>query len=257
LIGELLDAGRVSSAEVAQLEPLLTFDDPMLLFMEPTRRPDEVPPIPRREKYSERNEQWLERIEDTRRLVRPKLQNGWRVIAENTTLRILDWEVPTETRRSVVCPSDAVPPKEELLTNVPASQIDAYWDIDVSGTVGSLAIQNDAHMYDTIGAKWIGFNPKVARDVGWHPGTESMLSWEDGSGRILAKTIWWADGAIQHYPPAFSDEIAEGWLVVVAPEAWEVLNRRFTTLVRVGRIERQFTDEERERHKTLDYIDLA
>jgi hypothetical protein len=257
LIAELLDTGRISSAKVAQLEPLLTFDDPILLLIEPARRPDEVPPIPRGEKYSERNEQWLERIEETRQLARPNLENGWRVIAENTTLKILDWEAPTETRRSVVCPSDAVAPKEELLTKIPASQIDAYWDIDVSGKAGSLAIQNDAYMYDTMGAKWIAFNPKVARDLGWRPGTDSMLSWEDGSGRILAKTIWWADGTIQHFPPAFHDEIGEGWLVVVSPGAWEALNRRFTTLVRVGRIERQFTEEKKERHKTLDYIDLA
>jgi hypothetical protein len=257
LIGELLDARRISSTKVAQLEPLLTFDDRMLLLIEHARRPDEVLPIPRGEKYSERNEQWLERIEETRQLARPNLESGWRVIAEKTTLKILDWEVPTETRRSVVCSSDAVAPQEELLTKIPASQIDAYWDLDVSGKAGPLAIQNEAHMYDTIGANWIGFNPKVARDLGWRPGTESMLSWEDGSGQILAKTIWWADGTIQHYPPALKNEIGEGWLVVVSPEAWEVLKRRFTTLVRVGRIERQFIEEEKVQHKTLDYIDVA
>ena len=212
MIAELLNAGMISSEQVTGIEPLLTFDDPLLLLIEPMQRPDQVASIPRRDRYSERNEQWLERIEEARQVVSPYFESDWRVIAEETTLKILDWEVPTEMRRSVVRPSDSAS-VEVLFTNVPASRINAYWDMDVEPDVRSLAIRNGAFMYDTIGTNWIGFNPKLARDLGWKPGVEGMLSWEDGSGRILAKTLWWTDGALQQYPPAFDEKLgADGLL---------------------------------------------
>lgn len=156
-----------------------------------------------------------------------------------------------------MCPSDAASPSEELFTKVLASQIDAYWDMDIRATARSLAIRNDAFMYDTIGANWVAFNPIVARDLGWRPGTEGMLSWEDGSGWTLAKTIWRTDGAIQHHPPSLHDEIGEGWIVVASPEAWEVLNRRFTRLNRVVRVDRRFTEEGKGRRKTCEWMQVA
>ena len=256
MVGELLDAERISFEEVAEIDSLLTFDDPVLLFIEPVQRPAEVAPIPREER--KRKEEWIEQIEEVRQILRHRLENGWRVIAEKTTLKKLEWGVPTETRCSVVSASDPASPAEEVLTKVPASQIGAYWGVNTSAEARSLAIQNNAFMYDTIGANWLGFNPELARDLGWNPGAEGMLSWENGSGQILAKTIWWTDGALQHHSPPFDDEIGEGWLVVVSPEAWAALNSRFASLSRVVSIERAFTMDERdERRKTFDYVEVV
>jgi hypothetical protein len=257
MAGELLDAGRIRVERITDIEPLLTFDDPVLFFIEPVQRPHEIAPVQTGER--ERSELWIERIAEVRQVLRYRLENGWTVIAEHTRLKKLDWGGPTETRRSALRLSDAASPGAEMLTKVPASQILAYWGMDVGDdAAGSLAIQNDAFMYDTLGANWIGFNPEVARDLGWHPGAEGMLSWEDGSGETLAKTIWWSDGGIQHYPPPFDEEIGEGWLVVISSKAWEILNRRFSSLSRIVSIERAFTtDGGDEQRKTLDYVDVV
>jgi hypothetical protein len=255
MVAELLDARRISSEHVTEIAALLTFDDPLLLFIEPVQRPREVAPIPTGER--ERNEQWIERIEEVRQVLKYRLENGWKVIAERTTLKKLDWGGPTETRCSVLCSSDAAPLDAEILTKVSPSQIRAYWDIKVEDdAAGSLVIQNNAIMYDTLGANWIGLNPELARNLGWKPGTEGLLSWKDRSSKILAKTIWWTDGAIQHFPPHFDEEIGEGWLVVVSPEAWEAVTRRFGIFSRVVSVERMFTaDRGDEQKKTLKYLE--
>jgi hypothetical protein len=256
VVGELLDAGRITLKQVSDIDQLLTFDDTLLFFIEPMKRPNEVAPIRRGER--EGNEQWIERVEEIRQVLRYHLANDWTVIAEHTTLKTLEWNMPTETRRSAVCASGTTSPDTEILTKVPASKIAAYWAMDIGqDPVTTLAIQNNAFMYDTLGANWVGFNPHLARDLGWKPGTDGMLSWNDLSGEILAKTIWWTDG-IQHYPPHFDDEIGEGWLVVVSAKAWEALNARFTSLSRMVSIERAFTMQDgEEQKKTREYVEAV
>ena len=59
----------------------------------------------------------------------------------------------------------------------------------------------------------------------------------------MVETIWWTDGAMQHHPPSMDDEVAEGWLLVASPDAYEVIVREIPTLTRITRVERSFTLE--------------
>ena len=207
---------------MSRLVPIVTFDDPELLLREPSGRPSEIASIVRRDGYRDRNAEWIERLEEVRPLVRSTFARGWKVLGEHTTLKLLAWEIPTEERFSTLSDHDTMDP-EEFFENARAMQLRAY---PPSEGLDSLLIRNNAYAFDTAGAKWIALNPSIARRLGWLPRADQPLAWVDGAGKMMVKTIWWTDGAMDHSPPSFDDEVGEGWLVVASPEAYEAITSR-------------------------------
>lgn len=253
IIAELIDAGKITEEKVSRLVPIVTFDDPELLLREPSGRPSEIASIVRRDGYRDRNAEWIERLEEVRPLVRSTFARGWKVLGEHTTLKLLAWEIPTEERFSTLSDHDTMDP-EEFFENARAMQLRAY---PPSEGLDSLLIRNNAYAFDTAGAKWIALNPSIARRLGWLPRADQPLAWVDGAGKMMVKTIWWTDGAMDHSPPSFDDEVGEGWLVVASPEAYEAITSRCPTMKRIVRVARHFTEEGVIERRVRDWIETA
>jgi hypothetical protein len=247
IILELFDAGKLTTAQVADLEPILTFCDPQLLVIAPNPRPPEIPPLPKRERYSERHEQWIERIDEGRSFLRTATDDGRVVLAEYTVLKLLEWEEPTEKRFAVggsLAPSAAADPTDGLFYNVLPSLVEHYLTIGVTGNPPPLIIRNHAFMYDTLGTEWIALNPVVATQLGWTLKETGLFAWCNERGEVMVETVWWADGSLHHHPPEFDDEVGEGWLVLASPVGVATLKAIFPDLLRHVRVERHFTDRD-------------
>ncbi len=244
IILELLDAGRLTATQIADLDPVLTFCDPQLLVIAPTSRPPDVLPIPRRERYSERHEQWIERINEVRGVVRTTTDDGRIVLAEHTVLKVLEWEEPTEKRFAVARsapPSADRDPADRFFHIVLPSLVEHYPALGVRANPPPLVIRNDAYTYDTLGAEWIALDPAVAAQLGWTLKETGLFAWCDEAGETMAETVWWADGSLHHYPPEFDDEVGEGWLVLASPAGVAALKTIFPAILRYVRVERRLT----------------
>lgn len=246
VVAELLDAGRLTMVQAAEIEAMLRFYDPQLLLIPARRRPAAVPPVPRRERYSERNEEWIERVDESRTALKQRTAEGRMILAEQTTLRILDWGLPTENRLADLRAGSA--PRaddtaDRFFYNVLPGLVEEYPTLGVGGDPPPLIIRNNAYMFDTWGATWIALNPFVGEQLGWRPAGEGLFTWEDMAGRRVVETVWWADGLIGHCPPHFDDEVGEGWLVLADKEACAAIRERFPRCKRYIRIERHLSRE--------------
>jgi hypothetical protein len=251
VLAELVDAGRLASASVSRLAPILTFDDADLLLQQPLKRPREIACISRGDDNRGDNREWIERIEEVRAIVRSNLNDGWVVIGEFTTLKLLEREVPTEQRFSRLSLHESHSTRD-FFQNIPAIAIENYPALD---SFSSLIIRNHVYTYDTAGSDWLAFNPSIARRLGWRPSDEHPLAWVDSSGNSLVETIWWTDGMMHHQASSWDDEVGEGWLVAARPHAYETLKREYPDLCRISRVRRSFESEGTVERRIIDWTD--
>ncbi len=71
-----------------------------------------------------------------------------------------------------------------------------------------------------------------------------LFLWVDDTGEEMARSRWWTQGLTTHQPPHFEDDAAEGWQVLLAPKAWEVLTERFGTFERWSVVARAIKNRE-------------
>ena len=116
IIAELIDAERLTEGAVSRLLPLLTFDDPNLVLQQPAKRPVEIASVVRRDGFRDRNEEWIERLDEVPPLLKFALSDGRQIIAEHTTLKLLEWAVPTE-RRFVALSAREMRPAKDFFEN--------------------------------------------------------------------------------------------------------------------------------------------
>lgn len=168
---------------------------------------------------------------------------GWVVLAEETWLRWLNWEYPTETRVGVrlernLWASLELDNHEERLDQddmdggISAGlaldgQVEAFSHLRAeeyltrASAPYSIVVRNSTFRFETPANSWLAINPVLAEYLGWHPAPEGLFRWVDAGGNVMAESLWWQDGFAQQRPPLFDDEVGHGWLVRVSARAWE------------------------------------
>jgi hypothetical protein len=244
VVAELVDAGELGPDELRRLEPVLRFYDPIMLLTQPTRRPREVPPMPGGDRRVRRGDDWLDGTEESLDLMRAQTVDGRVVLAENTLLKNLDWNVPTEKRRSVVRflqdPQDEAE-EESFLLRLIGRVYDEYADLPSSER--HLIVRHAAFMrYLSPGENWLALNPTVARRLGWSASGDGMFAWKDEAGRTAVESVWWQDSNPSHSPPELRSEVGEGWLVLVTERALSQIARTYGPLTRSVYVARERTE---------------
>lgn len=244
VVAELVDAGELGPDELRRLEPILRFYDPTMLLAQPTRRPQEVPPMPGDDRSVRRRDDWLDGTEESLDLIREQTVDGRIVIAEYTLLKNLDWKVPTEERRSVVRFSQELhgeAEEEPFLLRLVGRLYDEYANLGSSER--HLIVRNAAFMrYLSPGENWLALNPAVARRLGWSASENGMFAWEDDAGRTAVESVWWQDSNPSHSPPELRSEVGEGWLVLATNRALSQITRTYGPLTRSVYVARERTE---------------
>ena len=242
---ELIDANVLGLSSLRRLDPVLRFYDPVMMLAEPKQRPSDISPISGLHQYESCNEEWLEQVDITGELVSFKTPDGNIVLAEKTTLKHLDWERPTEIRRSVVCPSATTNPNSDygydsFFQTVPNRLVMEYLNIEVNAIPTPLILHHIAYGYDSHGADWLALNPNVGYLMRWKLANDGLFRWVDNEEQVMVESVWWVDGLFEQSPPHLNEEVGEGWLVVASPTAWAAINLQFDSLKRIVDVERSF-----------------
>jgi len=245
VIGELIDAGALGPSNLRRLECVIRFYDPDMILAEPAPRPPAVCPMAGRLQYGVDNEEWLERVGEAVDSASFKMAEGLVILGEETILKRLELETPTEIRRSVVHLSGTThlnpdDDRDTFFQSVTNRLIREYPKMEMKRVPVPLIVRHTAYEYDSPGENWLALNPAVGYQLGWNLAENGLLKWVDDEGQVIVKSTWWADGFVGQSPPHLDEEVGEGWLVIASQAAWDAIASEFGTSKRTVNVERSF-----------------
>ena len=245
IIAELIDAHALGPSELFQLDSVLRFYDPHMFLLEPIQRPASVAPMEGKNRRVGVNEAWLEQTTQTADLACWKTDDELIVLAEETTLKCLEWGTPTEVRRSVVAQSRIPYPEDTdaFFSKTVNRLVSEYPFLRASTATPPLVCRHSDYAYDSPGKNWLALNPTIGSRLGWSVAEDGLFRWVNNAGQTMVESIWWTDGLVGQAPPHFDDEVGEGWLVVASQVAWDTITSQLGTLKRMVYVERSFYDK--------------
>ncbi|MEX0985264.1 MAG: hypothetical protein WD096_09490 [Actinomycetota bacterium] len=212
---ELVDAGHLDTESALELSVGPGYD-PDLIAAGPTAQPDEVSGLPGRDEMWIRPEEWVAGVETAADRLTRTLSGEWIVLGERSELRRIDQEMPWERRvQSLGVTGAGAPGWFEGLRRTLVSELNAMapprdedplvhsWDPSFRGP--------------TI---WLSLHPRLAAACGWMRDPDVLIGWRDEEGPVV-RSIWWRSGWLDATRWGDHDEVGEGWLVVVQPQALE------------------------------------
>ena len=267
-VAMLVDHGRLDDRHTTALETLFRKADPYFLTSRPVRRPLIVRPIPERSQSNHVGPSWtsgastsdaqLAHVEPLSDSDSPTDEDKeWVVIAEDTSLRWLDWKYAVETRLGVrskghrASEHDSEPPdptdadggaaankaidaRVATFSNLTANQYLTH-----ARAQTSMVVRNRCHRYETPARTWLALNPSLGLQLNWKLSEDGLFRWVDRHGAVMAESVWWQDGFLGQLPPQFDDEVGEGWLVRASADGWRQIRGsipQWTDWCRVARL---------------------
>lgn len=257
IVAELADADILRPENLARLEPVLRFYDPIMLLVEPQIRPKEIRFMAEEQDHRLGNEEWLGQVDKAIDMAVTYLRESHVVLAEETNLKRLEWETPMEIRRSAVYQSPSSPTTGGLEPDaVINSLVTEYPGMGITETPIPFILRHKAYGYDSPGDSWLALNPTIAHQLGWTLAKDGLFKWVNDQGEVMAESVWWVDGLIDQSPPHLYNEVGEGWVVVASQVAWEAIGSRFGNLKRMISVERSFY-RDNQRIKSNQHLEKA
>ncbi len=165
---------------------------------------------------------WLDRITESPKLTESLLDYGenFKVIAQYSQVKNLDWDSPTEEYMSQIAINDEVNEDEEYLFGSVFQQLTTdYHDLEVGGHFIIVIRDHRFDQFD-LKSKWIAINPSLARYLGWKPEPTKLFAWKDAQEELMVESLYWLNGNMQ-FTPRKDGEVGEGWFVIISEKALE------------------------------------
>jgi len=174
---------------------------------------------------------WLDRINESPRLTESILDYGenFKVVAEYSHVKNLDWGSPTEEYMSQIAVNDELDEDENYIFGSVFHQLSCNYH-DLGGGGHFIVVIRD-HRFDQFDLKsrWIAINPGLAKYLGWEPEPTKLFAWKNSQGELMAESIYWSNGNIGMIPRK-DGEVGEGWFVIVSEDGLEQIKTGETSL---------------------------
>lgn len=242
---ELVDAGCTGPRYLDQIEGLCAFYDELLECASPlSRNLQLVPPLSLG--YLASAQDWLVIQDIDFQALQAEAPDNRIVLAQWSELKKLDWGAPSELRESTLRATSqtvAPPNNEDLYGRIFHVHLRAYPDDYELDSGEDLVVQNVVHAADTVGLRWLAFNPTLARSLGWHCSPNGLFRWVDAEGTTMVETLWWQSGNSELSSQHSNHDVGFGWVVVATRAAVELILNEVGSLVRLERITRRFREQ--------------
>jgi hypothetical protein len=249
IIVELMDAGILDRNTLDQLAPWLRCYDPFLLLAEPVARPSYIITIVGRHEYGGHNEEWLNQVAEALDRFSTNLIDGSIILAEETTLKRLVTESPTEIRRGVVrLQTDpryvSSAEHKSFFREIFGLVVTEYPTLHINGAPVPLILRSETYTYDSPGNHWLALNPTVGYELGWATSQNGLFQWVDHTDQIMVESIWWVNGLLSQSFRYHDNEVGEGWLVLAKPKALNMIIDRYHSTEWSLEVERWYHSDE-------------
>ncbi|QHV96565.1 NACHT domain-containing protein [Spirosoma endbachense] len=231
ILGELVEHGYFQ--KWLDWSGIVPFFDPNLWYIEHQRWPSFIEGIfsPENVQYGsyQLDEKWPSKADQS--LIRLTLVQGEQIIlAERSFFRGLGWEYDSELRESCVDFSG-----RENLFSFDYGAFKNYNRLMMAEVITldnspSLIIANHGmNLFDTPQniVTWLAFNPRIAKEMGWHLSDQGVFRWLDIDNTIMVESIFWTDGNTRMNPPHLGSETGSGWLTLSSEKAFAQLSSKY------------------------------
>lgn len=226
VLGTRALSGRAPAGAEEAYDTLYPVYDPRLELFRMIERPPELRAL--EWSVSDKNRKsWLSGEGGDRWSAYPVEIGGLRLIGERTYLIRPEWDWPREERRRGILAHIADPTAVRgFLSTDRELTFDMYLDGIGQEDEQIVIVSNDERQLVGPTYRWVAFNARLARDIGWVPSDACPFEWRSAAGNLMVKSVFWRDGWIGIEPPRM-ESIGEGWYVVATTEAIEALRLRF------------------------------
>jgi hypothetical protein len=245
---ELWDADRLPARAVPEVALMLGLQEPALVLAAPVVRPPWIPPVvfPQTASSFGVPEGWGDGPADALPLLSARTPTNHFVVGEWTHLSLLGAdELHLEDRFSFVevagpddfWDEDALRQGHPPFARQSRLRIRDY--LRLAPPLRHLVIAHDVYAVETLGARWLAFNPAAARALGWLPGRGGHFRWVRKDGSPAAESVWWTDGEPTWHDRIGRVTVGEGWAVLLSPAAYDEVHAWAPRLTRGGLVRRQ------------------
>jgi len=243
VVAELHDGGYLPLDVLQWLSRSLIRYDPLFILERAAQRPSyigQMGGISYEHSMMRLPDGWVEKAEHSLSLLHFSAPDDRIIIGERTRLRLLEDNWPEEERLSVVRaePADRlwngldVQDGHPPFARVHRVQVEDY--LRVHEPADHLVVVNDPYDHETPGSSWLALNPAVGEALGWHPVPGKWFRWLNQAGDLVAESLWWNDGPLQHFSEHLHVEVGGGWLVLVTRSGFEEISKWTAELSRGG-----------------------
>lgn len=247
VVAELYDGGYLPADMLRWLSSRLIRYDPLFILERAVQRPlflDQMGGISYEYSMMRLPAGWVEKAGDSLSLLRFETPDGRLIIGERTRLRLLEDDWPEEERISVVRAEQAgrlwngegVQHGHPPFARIHGAQVEDY--SRAHAPLDHLVIANDPYDHETPGSSWLALNPAFGEALGWHPVPGKWFRWLNQAGDLVAESLWWSDGPLEHFSEHLHVEVGGGWLVLVTKSGFEEIKTWTTALSRGGVVRR-------------------
>jgi hypothetical protein len=253
---DLWDAGLLDVTSAQQIIRGLFSYDTRLIIVKPQSRPKwlaAIGGISEDERVSSIPPGWLERVEDGLTYLQLYDDQGRVVMSEYSHFRYLGSKPQLEEDRlsciGTILEDSAIEDDDLPFYKMFKRPIQFYPEIQPPH--GHIIVKNDRYGIELSSANWIALNPMIARELGWRLASDGLFRWIDGNNNIAVESIWWQDGGLHRFDFHESCSVAEGWIVVATPKAYQKIAEMFVDMNRTGLVRRRIKHEIRYKKSLL------
>jgi len=213
VVAELIDSETIFEPLISGLFKLYDY---AVYFLREVPKPSFIQIIKERE-YGGVSSDWLDRINEFPRLKEQLLEynENFKIVAEYTFIKNLDWGAPTEEFMWQVSANDKINRQDNYIFGSLFHRLSISYH-DLTGGGDSIIVIRD-HRFNQfkLKSRWIAINPTLARYLNWEPEPTKLFAWKDSNGELMAESIYWVNGNVDMVPRK-DGEVGEGWFVVVS-----------------------------------------
>lgn len=225
LLGRRALTGRAKDGGEDAYDFLYPIYDPSFELRDPIERPVEMRALDW-DLWDEQGKKWLNGEAGSAWDSYPEKLGSETIIAERSWFIRPDWEWPREERYRGVTAAQI---DAKLDRRALASGCDLVYSRYQRGDAqepSQLTVWNEEAQLIGPQYRWVAFNARVARKLGWITSVTEPFRWDNAEGELMVRSIYWKDGWIWLEPPRF-ESLGEGWIVVASDSALEQIAEEF------------------------------
>lgn len=217
IVSELIDSGSID--EMGHLA-YFKFNDYSIPFFSEIAKPIFVLPIKEIEHHRVSND-WFDTIDDSLKLNDTSLNyfRNMNIIGEYSKTENLNWGTPTEEYMSQIAfENQFIKDSYYIFDSVFNESSNNYHNLTYAKSI--IIIRNNRFDQFQLKSSWIAINPLIAKALEWIPEPTKLFAWQDARGKLMAESIYWADGNSFMHPPK-NGNTGEGWFVTISDTGLE------------------------------------
>lgn len=208
LISELVDAMKIKQKDALMIAHTLSYIDPLIANLGWSHKPDFIQyNLPE----SRVPDNWIDEPINKVQLNIGTEVGSMIIVGEICKIKSMDWLVVSEEIEQVLSFSKTFKSNQSVQINSKCLYQDYPKNLDSL----DILYLNPGIYFDTKQSSWLAIHPLLMNQYGMRLSKEKPFIWLSNDGKIIAQTIFWKSGTIEHSSSSYKDQCGEGALCLL------------------------------------------